>query len=486
MSLGKNIDSSFRALYTIPTLKQTMQSRFAFLSPFGVGGIPARRRCPCVLPSLQGNGGRRHQHVKAVLRPNIAVVGGGHAGLSVALRLMTLPWTRLTKPTVTLIDRADRFVFLPMLYELALEQVEQWEVAPKYADLLADSSIKFLQGDVENLDLASGAVEGTSRGGKSHSEFRVPFDRLVLAVGVQASGIDNVPGAKEFALPFYTLADATALKEQIASLRKTKAPGEVANIVVVGGSFCGVEIASCLAEDFGSAASVMIVEPSDRLLPRGSDFNRRTSEKSLVSNGAVSLYRSRVTEVTKDDVVIEKLDGDKSTTSRYPADLVLWTAGTKGNAALPNFEVPLDERGLIKTDTLLQVKDFENRIFALGDAAAVDSGSRYTGTAQVAVQQAEYAAWNTWASLMAKPKLEYRYAHLGEMMVLGAKSASVTTSIGVELDGGPAWAARRIAYLARMPTDRHRARVAASWAANPLLSGMGDLVKESRKYRTNI
>lgn len=446
--------------------------------------MPSQLQNPCKRPFHQPTGGLRHQHVKAVLRPNIAVVGGGHAGISVALRLMSLPWTRLTRPTVTLIDRADRFTFLPMLYELALDQVEKWEVAPKFTDLLEDSAVKFVQGDVENLDLASGTVEGTLKGGKDKSEFRVPFDRLVLSVGVQAGGIDNVPGAREFAVPFYTLADAMSLKERLASIRKTKKTGEVANVVVVGGSFCGVEIASCLAEDFGSAASVMIVEPSDRLLPRGSDFNRRTSEKSLLSNGAVAIYRSRVAEVKKDGVLVKSLD-DGLSTSEFPADLVIWTAGTKGNAALPNFEVPLNERGFIQTDALLQVKNFEDRIFALGDAAAVESGSRYNGTAQVAVQQAEYAAWNTWASLMGKPRLEYRYAHLGEMMVLGAKSATVTTSVGLELDGGAAWAARRLAYLARMPTDRHRARVAASWAANPLLSGMGDLVRESRKYRTN-
>lgn len=372
-----------------------------------------------------------------------------------------------------------------MLYELALDQVERWEVAPKFTDLLADSSIKFVQGNVENLDLASGAVEGTLMGEKGSPEFRVPFDRLVLALGVQPGGLDKVPGAKEHAIPFYGLQDAFSLKERIASLRKNSSLSKVVNIVVVGGSFCGVELASCLAEDFGSAASVMIVEPSDRLLAQGTDFNRRISEKSLVANGAVTLYRSRVAEITKDEVVIEKLDGDAASIGRYPSDLVLWTAGTEASSALPNFDVPLGERGLIATDSLLQVKEHENRIFALGDNASVDIESKYNGTAQVAVQQAEYAAWNTWASLMGKPKLQYRYAHLGEMMVLGAKNATVTTSVGLELDGGAAWAARRLAYLARMPTDRHRARVAASWAANPLLSGMGDLVKESKKYRTN-
>lgn len=419
----------------------------------------------------------------AVIRPSIAVVGGGHAGLSVALRLLTLPWTRLTKPSVTLIDKANRFTFLPMLYELALGQVEQWEVAPKFDDLLADSDVTFLQGEVENLDLMSGAVEG-SRKGERKDEFKVPFDRLVLALGAQAGGLDRVKGTKEFAVPFYTLTDALELKERLAVLRRSKSAGEVANIVVVGGGYSGVEIASCVAEQFGTAASVLIVEPSDRLLGRGTAFNRKTAERALVSAGVVMEYRARVVEITKDNVVVRK-GGEGEEDFTYPADLVIWTAGTQANASLPNFDVPLDDRGRVVTDSLLQVKNFEDRIVALGDAAVMDPPDKYGGTAQVAVQQAEYAAWNTWASLMGKPKLEYRYAHLGEMMVLGAKNASVTASVGLELDGTSAWAARRLAYLARMPTDRHRARVAASWAANPLLSGMGDLVRESRKYRTS-
>lgn len=448
--------------------------------------FPLRHRLPRpLLKSTSLRSRANSLRTQAVLRPNIAVIGGGHAGLSVALRLTTLPWTRLTRPTITLIDRSDRFVFLPMLYELALSQAEEWEVAPRFVDLLEGTAVKFTHGSAENLDLSSGAVEGTRQDIDGNKEFRVPFDRLVLALGAQVAGIDKVPGAREFAVPFYTLADAGKLKKQIESLRKIKTPGEVINVVVVGGGFSGVEIGSCLADVLGTAASIVIVEPSDRLLQRGSNFNRQTAKKALVSNGAVVLYRSRVVEVTRDDVAVQELGNDALGTSRYPADLVIWTAGSRANASMQNFDLPLDDAGRLVTDPLLQVKGFEDHIYALGDAASVTSQGKYSGTAQVAVQQAEYAAWNTWASLMGKPKLQYRYAHLGEMMVLGSKNATVTTSVGVELEGVPAWASRRVAYLARMPTDRHRSRVAASWAANPLLSGMSDLVKESRKYRSN-
>lgn len=421
---------------------------------------------------------------KAVLRPNIVVVGGGHAGISAALRLASLPWTRLTRPQITLIDRQDRFCFLPMLYELALGQVEKWEIAPKFEDLLLDSPVKFLHGEVDNFDFPNNAVEGTCRSKGKSDSFTIPCDRAVLAVGGRPAGLGTVPGAQEHAIPFYTLHDSLRLKERLASIKKSKSSGEVINIIVVGGGYSGVEIASCLADDLGTSASVMIVETSDRILKRGTAHNRVTAEKALISNGAVVEYGSRVTDVTGSSVTIEKSSEGESERSQYPADLVLWTAGSKPSEALRNFDVPLDEQGRIITDQLLQVEGKPDAVYALGDAASASSGGKYFGTAQIAVQQAEYAAWNAWASLTENPKLEYRYAHLGEMMVLGSRNATVTTSVGLELEGSAAWAARRIAYLARMPTDRHRARVATSWAANPLLSGMSDFVKETRKYRT--
>lgn len=456
-----------------------MLSKLLFLSPSPA--ISLSRPLSRISQRSSRPASRRFS-ASAVLRPNIAVVGGGHAGLSVALRLSTLPWTRLTRPSITLIDPKDSFVFLPMIYELALDQVEKWEIAPKFTDLLDSTQVAFVQGAIENLDLSSGAVEG-SRTGSAGGELRIPFDRLILAVGAQAGGLDNVPGAKEYTLPFYTAEDAENLRERLKELKKSKKKGDVINIVVVGGGFSGVELSACIAEKFGTNASVLVVESGDRLLKDGTNWNRNTSEKALLSCGVVTEYRSRVMEVKMDEVVIRKRNGEEEERITYPADLVLWTAGSKVNNAVFDFELPLDGRGRIATDGLLQVKGYEDKIFALGDAAGMDSAEKYAGTAQVALQQAEYAAWNAWASLTGNKKLKYRYVHLGEMMVLGAKNATVSTSVGLELDGSAAWAARRLAYLARLPTDRHRSRVAASWAANPILSGMGDLVKESRKYR---
>ena len=95
-------------------------------------------------------------------------------------------------------------------------------------------------------------------------------------------------------------------------------------------------------------------------------------------------------------------------------------------------------------------------------------------TAQVAFQQADYAAWNVWAAVAERPLLPFKYQHIGDMMTTGAADAAVALPVGdVTVDGVAGAALRRAAYLYRMPTDEHRARLAGAWLAQ-----MGEAVAE--------
>ena len=59
----------------------------------------------------------------ATLGSRICILGGGFGGLYTALRLGQFPWTEVGQPDITLVDRNDRFVFLPLLYELVTEGI---------------------------------------------------------------------------------------------------------------------------------------------------------------------------------------------------------------------------------------------------------------------------------------------------------------------------------------------------------------------------
>lgn len=50
---------------------------------------------------------------------------------------------------------------------------------------------------------------------------------------------------------------------------------------------------------------------------------------------------------------------------------------------------------------------------------------------QVAMQQADYVAWNIWASINNRPLLPFKYQHLGTMMSFGRSSAAVKLNLPV-------------------------------------------------------
>ncbi|MEY3751181.1 MAG: hypothetical protein RLZZ186_1600, partial [Cyanobacteriota bacterium] len=71
----------------------------------------------------------------------IVVVGGGFGGLSAALELAAAT----PSTPVLLIEPQERFLFLPLLYELLSGELRRWEIAPRYSELLAGRGLAWLQ-----------------------------------------------------------------------------------------------------------------------------------------------------------------------------------------------------------------------------------------------------------------------------------------------------------------------------------------------------
>jgi hypothetical protein len=162
-----------------------------------------------------------------------------------------------------------------------------------------------------------------------------------------------------------------------------------------------------------------------------------------------------------------------------PVDLTLWTAGVEPSSAVQALGLPVDERGRIRVDATMAV-DAAPGLFALGDATAVPdaSGTAAPSTAQAAVQQADYAAWNIRASLRGDTPMSFRYLALGEMLSLGDDAAAIS-ALGqlVRLSGPLASVGRRAVYAARMPTPRQAAKVGLSWAVDAAFGAARRLAK---------
>ena len=469
--------------------------------------------------------------------PRVVVLGGGFGGLYTALKLDALDgWKDDAPPRVTLVDRADRFVFKPMLYELVNETMKDWEVCPEFEDLLRPTDVRFRNAAV--VDVRPNPRKGGVVVLADASELE--YDYLVIGVGATTDA-GAVPGAAERAVPLASLEDARTLAGALRDMETKRANDEtdeyVPRVAVVGGGYSGCELAGTVAERLkknGARAEVdLFASSASGVLPSAPRGQRASAaarlerlgvnvvvgaratavrgvvgdseleneaQKAEASSGSSSFGRSFTTEpATRAALAWRGADGDERLASY---DAVCWTVGQKTQCPPSWPFIRCDTSGKIVVDATLRVKGYED-VFAVGDVAAVSQTEKFPtssvrrpgdagyeedvsfqrtpptsaplpSTAQVAFQQADYAAWNVWAAVAERPLLPFKYQHIGDMMTTGAADAAVALPVGdVTVDGVAGAALRRAAYLYRMPTDEHRARLAGAWLAQ-----MGEAVAE--------
>jgi demethylphylloquinone reductase len=385
----------------------------------------------------------------------ICILGGGFGGLYTALRLSQLPWESPQKPEIVLVDQSDRFLFSPLLYELLTGELQTWEIAPPFEELLQGTGIRFYQAVVSGIDIDQKRVH-------LQDGPEIPYDRLVLALGGETP-LDMVPGATSHAYPFRSIIDAYRLEERLRVLEESDA--EKIRVAIVGAGYSGVELACKLADRLGERGRFRLIEISDQILRTSPEFNREAAKKALEAKGVFLDLETRVESIEPDTISLEY----KNQVDTIPVDLVIWTVGIRVAPVVRSLPFKQNQRGQISTTPTLQVLDHPE-IFALGDLAdCLDAeGQQIPATAQAAFQQADYAAWNIWATLTHRPLLPFRYQQLGEMMALGKDNATLA-GLGIKLDGSLAYVARRLAYLYRMPTLDHQLKVGFHWLVRPII-----------------
>ncbi|NJR38988.1 MAG: NAD(P)/FAD-dependent oxidoreductase [Leptolyngbyaceae cyanobacterium CSU_1_4] len=384
----------------------------------------------------------------------ICILGGGFGGLYTALRLSQLSWNPSEKPEITLVDQRDRFVFLPLLYELVTKELETWEIAPPYMELLSNTGIQFRQLAVASIDIHAKQVHF-----QNHAQ--LDYDYLVLAMGGETP-MDRVPGVAEHGIAFRTIQDAYRLEEKLRLLEESTA--DKIRVAIVGAGYSGVELACKLAERLGDRGRVRLVEATDQILRTSPEFNRETATKALSQRNVWIDLETKVESVTAEAIALEY----KGQLDIIPVDIVLWTVGTQVSEVVQNLPLKHNDRQQLVINTHLQTVEHPE-IFALGDLAeCMDAeGQKVPATAQAAFQQSDYAGWNIWASILGKPLLPFRYQALGEIMSLGTDNATLA-GMGIKLEGPLAHVARRLIYLYRMPTLEHQIKVGLNWVAQPL------------------
>ena len=378
----------------------------------------------------------------------VVVVGGGFGGLSAALQLAA----SAADVPVILIEPQERFLFLPLLYELLSHELRRWEVAPSYSELLAGKGVVWLRDRVSQIDTA--AQQLRTEGGQ-----QIAYSQLVLATGGKPTSY-GIPGVAEHCLGFRSLADVDRLQQLVQQLKQQQRP--LQRLAIVGAGASGVELACKLADLLQGAAVLELIEQGEELLPASRSFNREQAQQALLKRDIRLRTGTRVMAVSATAVSLQR-DNSSETLS---CDGVIWTGGVVGSVPEITPALELDRRGRLPCQSDLRVIGAEH-VFAMGDAALCPdaSGDAHPATAQVAYQQASCVAANLLRQRRGEELQPFIWNDLGEMLGLGIGHASLT-GMGITLAGAAAFQLRRLAYLARMPGLQHQLRVAGGWLAD--------------------
>jgi NADH dehydrogenase len=294
----------------------------------------------------------------------------------------------------------------------------------------------------------------------------IAYDRLVLAIGGETP-MDLVDGAAEYAIPFRNLNDFYRLNSKLELLEVSSR--DKIRVCIAGGGSSGVELACKIADRLQTRAEdrgrVRLVDRNPQILANSTDANRKIAEFALSQRGVWTDINTRVSQISEGSITLDYADGRDT----LPIDLLLWTVGSTFSKMLQNLPVEHNRQGAIAIASTLQVKGYAD-VFAIGDIASIENyDQQLPATAQVAFQQSQYCAWNIWASLNQKPLVNFSYIPLGEFISLGVDGAVASILGKFSIDGLPAHAMRRFAYLLRMPTLQHQWKLGTYWLTKPLV-----------------
>lgn len=308
--------------------------------------------------------------------PKAVILGGGFAGVAAGQVL-----ARSGRVSTTLINRSSFHVFHASLYEAACEEIARDTVIIPLSQIFSGTGLEVVKDEATSVDKTKRSVYLKS--GKS-----IDYDYLVLALGAESNDF-GIKGVREFAYVFRELKETILLRDHIRTvfhLADERGQEEV-NIVVCGGGFSGVELAGELRHHTSGMMSdyptkkvgITILEAGPQILPgMGEGVVRLTADK----------LKSLKIEVKLGDPVSEiKKDGVRLKSGIWiPADVTVWTAGTKPNPLPAAMGLPVDEKGRPAVSPALNVLGYAD-IFAAGDLAGFTDPKTGKGIAP----QAHYA-----------------------------------------------------------------------------------------------
>jgi NADH:ubiquinone reductase (H+-translocating) len=416
------------------------------------------------LPRVTGNGPTR-----------VVIVGGGFGGFFTALALERATRRGGPELDVTLIHDSNAMVYTPFLPQAAGGTLEPRHVVVPLRGPLRRTTI--LLGQAKSHDAQARTIGFTSPAG---DERVVPYDHLVAAPG-SISRTVPVPGLREAALGFKTVAEAIELRNRALGLLElaeaTDDPDERAarlTFVFVGGGYAGLEALAEVEDMLRDAkrlyprldddrARFVLVEATETILPEVGQRLSSYALRELVGRGVEIRLGTTVTDATGGGVTL-------STGERIACRTLVWTTGVRSHPTVAMLGLPLDAKGRAKVDATTAVEGRPG-IWAIGDSAAVPDPARpglpCPPTCQHAMRQGRLTAGNVLATIEGREPASFTYRTLGVFVDLGRNKA-VASVVGLQFRGFPAWFLARGYHLSQIPGLARKGRVAMDWAVGLL------------------
>ena len=375
----------------------------------------------------------------------IVVVGGGFGGLATVQALLE----KTEGTPIILIDQNSRFLFKPLFYELLSDELQLWEVAPKYSALASEMGFIFLQECVVEVDEHERKLKTSSK-----NEFN--YSQLVISTGV-TTDYSRVMDFKENTYGFSNLSDVLRMKKLINRINNSS---EYLNpLVICGAGPTGVELACKISDLVNNRVEIYLIDQGDRILSKSKSFNRDKSIDEM-TNRDIKIYLNH--EIKSVDKTFIELFTNKNNcyeSLKINYSSLIWTGGSKPSS-LKSLHHFWDEYEKVQVNQYLQVDDCQN-IFFVGDIT-FNEKNICPSSAQVAMQQGLVVAQNIISLREGKSLKSFEFEDLGEMLSLGIGNASIT-GFGITLAGSIAFEIRRLAYLTRMPGISLSIKSTGSW-----------------------
>jgi len=381
-------------------------------------------------------------------KKQVVILGAGYAGLRNALRL-----ERLLRHDVSwrvlLIDKFDRHQLKTELHEAAAGRTSLEAVSIPMAKVLRNKNIEFLQAEVANIDFARSIVT-TTRG-------KIGYDKLVIALGSETEFF-SIPEMDKHAFTLMSIEDAehikTHIRDMFAQAKNEKDEAKrhaMLRIVVGGGGFTGVELAtelvgymSRLSKQFEIASNepeLIVVEAGETVLP-GFDLELVSRAQQVMESMGIRLMLKAPCVFAEADSI--SLKGGV----KIPTRTLIWTGGVRACDLVAESGLKYGPRSRVVVNPYLESVDHPG-VYVIGDNALVIdplTNRPLAPTAQLALQQAEIAAFNIYAEIRGKKRVRYIPKVTGQFVSLGDRDA-VGWVWKFKVTGFPAWFLKRLTLL---------------------------------------